>query len=226
MIQEKTKLTSKKFYNKWLYKVSLKQNGAAIFRYKDLNFVKEFCHGTENNDRPYSVFYKAYQQKDSILEICEFLEQYDSKLWSKRIENNMIDFYTNDKDFYQQISLKFAEILIHRFEPSDESLTVLNSDASVMAVKKLPHNRYRYRVYLLPHKMAGDREGKEKYINWLKIQTPKITCTKAVEKWFIQTDWNWDRRYVLVEDESTLLMLKLRNAEVVGRVYNYVLSDK
>jgi hypothetical protein len=42
----------------------------------------------------------------------------------------------------------------------------------------------------------------------------------------MKTEWNWDRRYVLVEDEGTLLMLKLRNPEVMGSVYNYVLSDK
>ena len=74
--------------------------------------------------------------------------------------------------------------------------------------------------------MANDKEGKKKYIEWLKRQSPKITCTTAIEHWFIKTDWNWDRRYVLVEDESTLLMLKLRNAEVVGRIYKFVISDK
>ena len=226
MMLEKTKLTSRKFYNKWLYKISLRQNGAAIFRYKDLKFVRDFCSQTENHDRPYSVFHKAFQQKDSILEICEFLEQWDSKLWSKRIENNIIDFYTNDKNFYQQLSLKFAEVLIHRFEPDEDNLDVLNTDASVVSVKKLPHNRYRYRVYLLPHKMAGDKELKHRYVAWLKSQNPRITCTPAIEKWFVYTDWNWDRRYVLVEDEHTLLMMKLKHSEVIGRIYNYIVSDK
>jgi hypothetical protein len=31
---------------------------------------------------------------------------------------------------------------------------------------------------------------------------------------------------VLVEDEGTLLMMKLRNSDVVGTVYNYVVTDK
>jgi hypothetical protein len=31
---------------------------------------------------------------------------------------------------------------------------------------------------------------------------------------------------VLVEDESTLLMMKLRGADVVGRVYNFIVCDK
>jgi len=55
---------------------------------------------------------------------------------------------------------------------------------------------------------------------------PRVTCTPAVEKWFLITDWNWDRRYILVEDDQTLLMMKLRNADVVGKIYNFVISDK
>jgi hypothetical protein len=78
----------------------------------------------------------------------------------------------------------------------------------------------------MPHKMAKDREGKQKYLAWLKSQAPRITCTPAIERWFLTTDWNWDRRYVLVEDESTLLMMKLRGADVVGRVYNFIVCDK
>jgi hypothetical protein len=70
------------------------------------------------------------------------------------------------------------------------------------------------------------REDKNKYIDWIKTQDPRITCTPALEKWFINTDWNWDRRYVLVEDEATVLMMKLRNTEVVGTVYKFVISDK
>ena len=74
--------------------------------------------------------------------------------------------------------------------------------------------------------MSNDVEGKKKHIEWIKSQAPRITCTDAVENWFIKTDWNWDRRYVLVDSEQTLLMLELRNAAVVGRIYKYVVTDK
>jgi hypothetical protein len=136
-----------------------------------------------------------------------------------------MDFYTNDRNFYEELSLKFESAMLHRFEPNLETLDLLDTPQTILAAK-LPHNRYHYKVYLLPHKMAGDKESKKKYVDWLKSQDPRITCTPAVQKWFIKTDWNWDRRYVLVEDEHTLLMLKLRNSEVVGRVYNYIISDK
>ena len=114
----------------------------------------------------------------------------------------------------------------HCFEPSDATADLLNLNKNCITVKKLPKDRYNYRVYLLPHKMANDRPAKKKYIDWLKTQMPRVTCTSAVETWFLATDWNWDRRYILVEDDQTLLMMKLRNADVVGKIYNFVISDK
>jgi hypothetical protein len=226
MTLQKTKLTNRKFYGKWLYKVSLTINGCAIFRQKTLEDVKSFCLGSHDGARLYSILSKAYNEKENILKLSNFLESYDRTLWTKRIENSRIDLYTNDVDFYNKLSINFQDVLVHRFEPNTDSIDQLNNSPSTVMVKKLPHNKYQYRAYLLPHKMAGDKEGKQKYIAWLKTQEGRITCTPAVERWFIKTDWNWDRRYILVEDESTLLMLKLRNSEVVGRIYNYVVSDK
>ena len=64
------------------------------------------------------------------------------------------------------------------------------------------------------------------YVEWIKGQHDRILISDAVKEWFVHTDWNWDRRYVLIEDSQTLLMLKLRNPEAIGRVYDYVISDK
>jgi hypothetical protein len=182
--------------------------------------------GASPDDRPYTILAKAYKEKENIMLLANFLENYNSKLWTKRIESSRIDLYTNDVGFYNKLSIDFNDILIHRFEPDPSTVDQLNVSPSTVIVKKLPHDKYQYRAYLLPHKMAGDKEGKKKYIAWLKTQEGRITCTPAVEKWFMTTEWNWDRRYILVQDESTLLMLKLRNSEVVGRIYNYVVSDK
>jgi hypothetical protein len=221
----KTQKTNRKFYNKWIYKVSLQIKGSSIFRTHSLDDIKEFCLAPSPEKPNYSLHARAWQNRDQILELTEFLLTQKSTIWTKRIENVFMDFYTNDRNFYEELSLKFESAMLHRFEPNLETLDLLDTPQTILAAK-LPHNRYHYKVYLLPHKMAGDKESKKKYVDWLKSQDPRITCTPAVQKWFIKTDWNWDRRYVLVEDEHTLLMLKLRNSEVVGRVYNYIISDK
>lgn len=219
------KLTSRKFYNKWLYKVTIGINGANCLRY-DLDKVEEFISDDRRDYGNWSWREKAAADKEFIMTLVGFLLTKDKNLWSKRVERGYVDFYTNDKDFFNEISDLDHERVIHRFQPDDSSVGILQDSATNVAVTKYPHDRYRHKVYLLPHKMKGDKEQKQKYIDWLKRQSPKVTCSEAVSKWFLITDWNWDRRYILVEDESMLLMLKLRNADVVGKVYNYVLCDK
>lgn len=223
MKQQKTKVTNKKFYNKWLYKVTLKIEGAGMLR-SPFDQIREVFNGPEPKSG-YSYAARNWQHRGSLLDVIDFLESKPADIWTKRIEREYVDFYTNDKDFYEELSTVYENRLVHRFEPAEGQEDLLDKVGQVI-VKKLPKNRYQHRVYLLPHKMANRREEKQQFVDWLKKQSPKITCTPAIESWFIRTDWNWDRRYVLVEDEATLLMLKLRNSEVVGRIHNFIISDK
>lgn len=228
MLSKKTKQTNRKFYGKWLYKASFKLDGAGLFRNKSFDEIETFCNSNTDPDRynSYSIWKRAWNNRESLKEFTLFLKPYDKTTYNLRIEGSLIDVYTNDSSLYNDISSRFTDILRHRFEPSEANISVLESGQNYITVDKLPKGRYNFRVYLLPHKMKGDSEGKQRYLDWLKKQTPKVTCTPSIEKWFLTTDWNWDRRYILVEDESTLLMLKLRNSEVVGRVYNFIVSDK
>jgi hypothetical protein len=196
-----------------------------MFRMQSLEDLKEFCASDESNHRSHSIAGRNYKHRDEIGKLANFLSQHSSSLWSKRIESTIFDLYTNDKEFYNLASIEFEDILIHRFEPDLESIDTLNNASSII-VKNLPHDLYNYRVYLLPHKLAKDIHDKKKYIEWIKGQGTKMTFTPAIESWFLKTDWNWDRRYILVDNEQTLLLLKLRNAQVVGRIYKFVISDK
>ncbi len=226
MSLQPAKLTSRKFYNKWLYKITVNINGGNLMRYNEMSTIAELCLTRDKEDKSWGWNTKAYQDKDDLYKISLFLSSKDKNLWSKRVERNYIDFYTSDHELFEDFSQLISDRIKHRFAPDTEAKDILGDVTTNIAVKKLPHDRYKHKVFLLPHKMKGDKEGKQKYIDWLKRQMPKVTCTPAIERWFVQTDWNWDRRYILVEDESMLLMLKLRNSEVVGRVYNYVLYDK
>ena len=226
MLSQKTKQTNKKFYGKWLYKVSFLFEGCALLRSKSFNELENFCNGPDPDSYRHSLSQRAWNNRESLLKLCSAVKPYPRDIYNLRIESNILDIYTNDPDFYSHASTELEEFVRNRFEPSDSNIDLLNENKNHITVTKLPKGRYNYRVYLLPHKMSNDKEAKQRYLDWLKLQTPRVTCTPAIEKWFLNTDYNWDRRYILVEDESTLLMLKLRNAEVVGRIYNFVLSDK
>jgi hypothetical protein len=167
---------------------------------------------------------RAALHKQELIALSVFLSKWDSELWAKRIEYNSVDLYTNDKTLYEELSLNFEEFVSSRSEPNECDLDILEHTGSII-VKKLPHDKYAYKAFLLPHKLK-DRQDKREYVNWISGQSDRILISDVVKEWFVATDWNWDRRYVLIEDSQTLLMLKLRNPEVLGRVYDYVISDK
>jgi hypothetical protein len=116
-------------------------------------------------------------------------------------------------------------LVINLYQPLEKNIDLLK-DSDKIITKKLPHDKYRFKVYLLPHKLANDELGKKRYLQWVESQKEKILITKSVKNWFMTTNWNWDRRYIYVEDPSTLLLLKLRNSETIGRSYEYVIVDK
>ena len=207
-----------------MYKITLNIPGGSIIRDRSLSEIIGLIDNAGNSPYSYSIGNRAKPFRDDIVRLVTFLESWPSDTWGKRFEHNYIDVYTNDPILYEEFSKEFKRLTVQRFAPDPATIELLD-DSFKIIVKKLPHNKYRYKVFLLPHKIKHDIETKQKYLEWVSSQST-IRLSDTVKDWFIKTDWNWDRRYVLVEDESTLLMLKLRNSEVVGRIYNYVIADK
>lgn len=218
----KFNITSRKFYNKWVYKVTIHLPGVAIYRLHKLEDIPFVNYEQPRNT--FSTIARAAANKHDIIRLSYFLVNWDSTLWAKRIERSSIDIYTNDKDLYNKLRSEFDDLITAVSEPDQKNLNVLTNTGSVI-VKKLPHNKYLYKAFLLPHKIK-DRADKQSYLDWIATQGDRILISDIVKEWFIKTDYNWDRRYVLVEDSQTLMMLKLRNPEVLGRIYDYVISDK
>jgi len=219
----KYKTTTRSFYGKWLYKSSLNVPGVSIIRSRSLDEVIRLIGG---NVFTKNKFYaKAINNADDIFKIIDFIGKYNiNEDLAFRLESDNIDFYTNDPSIFKKINEKFSSVLRLCVSPKEGTESVL-SDKNKILVKKFPDNTYKHRVYLQPHKVSSMTE-KASMIKWLKEQEGRIRITDTVSRWFITTNWNWDRRYVLAKDEHTLLMLKLRCGEAVGHVYDYVLTDK
>lgn len=217
----KTKTTNKKFYNKWLYKVTLNLEGAGIFRLYDLASIP--AHLEDPNQSRLGFFVKAKNNKNSIEQVVNFLITLDKEDWSKRIERNTLDLYTNNRSVFDQFVEKFEKDLKQVCLPKAGTEDDLISSESILA-KKLPHGLYEYKAYLLPHKLK-DKADKKIYLEWIDNNN-NILISEKVKEWFMYTDWNWDRRYVFVKDSANLMLLKMRNADVLGKVYNYKIIDK
>lgn len=217
----KIKTSKKKFYHKFDYKISLNIPGCSSLRYHS---TSETINWLEQGNFP--KFYLSERTQLSVIsnrpiliDLCMLLSEYNSDTWQKRIERDNIDIYTSDSDLVKDLKENLSLYITDVYEPCSASIK-----PGTISVKKLPGDIYNYRVYLLPHKLKNNMEEKQKYISWIRGQKNKIKITESVEYWFYKTDWNWDPRYILVDEESTLLMLKLRNPEIVGRVYQFVIG--
>jgi hypothetical protein len=139
------------------------------------------------------------------------------------VENSIVDIYTSNPIIQEELETRFSRCLRSSYRPLETRKTYNSSE---ILVKHYPHKRYQYKVYLLPHKLESDYQIRHSFITWCEARSPKISMTNSVKQWIYTVRWNWDRRYILVEDEQTLLMLKLRGADAVGRIYKYVICDK
>lgn len=202
----KTLITKRKFYNKWSYKISLQIKHCAKLRTKSLEEIIQ-------NDTD-----------GSLVKFCNHIITFSKQDYATRIERDVLDFYTNSNDIFNSTFEKFSAIVkrISTPHPGTENLL---EDAKSIVCNKLPHGKYRFKVFLQPHKFSS-LEDKTRYLGWLATQYPRIDISEKVKAWFMVTNWNWDRRYIWVEDSATLLLLKMRNVEAIGSTYNYVLSDK
>jgi len=224
---KQSKQTRRKFYGKWLYKVSLDLPGAALFRFNLPTDVLSYIDDQTRKDNRYVSRYvqEAQTHRESFVKYLNTITTYSRDLYAIRIESRTLDIYTNEQALFDELSFNCTGFIKSRCEPCKETIDIINQPYKI-AANKLPHNMYQHKVFLLPHKLAYNVDEKIKYINWIGTQGNKIKISDAVKQWFLSTNWNWDRRYVYVDSESTLLMLKLRNPDVIGRVYDYVVVDK
>lgn len=202
----KIKQTTRKFYSKWNYKLSFFIKGLGSLRSTDL-----------------STLLKRSKNKE-LTTFLEHIQGLDSNDYAKRLENNTMDIYTNNEKIFDDLLSQFQDYVRLAFAPAADFEVSIKDNHCILA-KKLPHDRYQYKVFLQPHRIAS-AEDRKKYINWLETQQPRINITDTVKNWFYKTNWNWDRRYMYVENDQTLLMLKLKNPEALGTIYSFVISDK
>lgn len=198
--------TKRKFYNQWLYKITVSAKNCWYLRSRNLDSILK-----RGKDK-------------TLIDIAVYLDSIEKNKYFTRIEGNYIDVYTNDSDMIDYIRKAFQDQIKHVSTPSPDLINDTGNPKAILS-KKLPHDRYRYKVFLLPHKIQ-DVSTKIRYLDWLDTQVPRVLISQIVKQWFIKTAWNWDRRYMYVEDEQTLLLLKMKNPEVIGSVYSYTVYDK
>jgi hypothetical protein len=77
----KANTTNRKFYNKWLYKVTLNIPGVAVFRLNSLEKIPFLNYAGQKHS--HSTMARAALHKQELIALSSFLLKWDSELWSK-----------------------------------------------------------------------------------------------------------------------------------------------
>ena len=163
------------------------------------------------------------KQKQDWCKFIFLLNNIPNGEFQKRSESDVINVYTNDENFISSCKIDLAHRIVELYEPTSESLSLLNTEEKVILVNKLPYKKYNFRVIIKPHKL--NQQQKEQFIKFLE-NNPGIGLQENVKKFILTNKQNWDRRYIYVDGEKTLTMLKIAFAEAVSTIHRYVINDK
>lgn len=200
--------TRRKFYNKWLYKITLESVNLYVFR---VYSFKRLC---------YHIKYKTVTIHPEIANLVNLLSAVPNTSWAKRLENlSTIHIYTNSKDLVMQIQSQLPNRVVKMYEPDPRYLSNLNTNNTIL-VKKLPHRRYKHKVFI--RLLDDSLETKTSIMNWIFSKNPHIKCTKNTKRWFLTANWDFGARSILVEDEQHIMLLKLYHPDLVCKIYNFV----
>lgn len=237
------KRTTRKFYKKWVYKVSIRVTNVAIFRRLGFNVdegtIYSYLAGKENTRMPYAEWgwgsfgshsKNRYLTKEDnaheLAKLAGILQQFPDSEWQKRFELACcVDIYTSNYKLYEMLGKHMARYVQDRYEPANGTQDILENPKHI-AVDHLPYGKYEYKANLNVRPLVKDPESRENLANWLKEQYPNVSCTDSVATWLRDGNIYASGRYVLVKDEATLLMLKLRAGSTVSSVYKYIKVDK
>lgn len=205
--------THKLFYNKYLYKLVIKNSLAIIFREKKFNYAREVLDDLQHQFENGEVLVRSTGYRKSPVDILEFLEclalykvfstDTDYKI---RVENPHVQVYTNDKDWLLDLSTKVVRP-VELWQPSDAHISHLGEN--IIIVNR--PTKYQYKVTL------GDKRVDRGFTTWLEKNHDKVKigrmCKDAISEGLYAANY-----YFYVRDERVLELVKLMITPSIRRI--------
>ncbi len=189
------KQTTKRFNNKYKYKIVLVAKAAGWFRGCDFEKVTEGLRSqSDANTSQWSIKLTADEQHYTLSLLTTFKKLTDYEL---RVESPFISFYTNTASNIEKIAKLDSERVKYVCLPADGTESML--DQGKIIVKNLD---FEYKVT-----MGRTRQNFSNFVQWCegkdKIRMPK----RAIAD--LNKNNCWGGSHFYVKDEKTLTMVKM-----------------
>ncbi len=213
--------TKRLFFKKFLYKVETKCLGASMVKRCGLDEALKFC----NDHTSQKLFYKNYTatNKKELKKFITAIEPFLKKEIQLRAEMNTLTFFLNDKKEYDQL-IKVARSWIYSItEPaSNEDIENLQSKNSLVLCDKLPHDKFKYRIYL---KYQMPAHMRLKFLEWAENYTDHLKISKKTQRWLQNGEPYLQDPFLYINTQPNLLMVSLFLGEYRRTTQEFVLRD-
>ena len=212
--------TKKLFYGKWLYKIETKTPGASLIKHWGFEKVKSVCE--KGSPR---LFGRSFgpDEKQSLLEYITAIQPYFGSDLKTRVEYDRLDYFVNDVKLYKELSTILEKWVVSITEPDSETdIESLQAKASTVLCNQLPHNKYRYKVYIRSGMPVHQRQ---QFKIWLENYGDKVQYSKSTTEWLDGKTYYSQCPFIYVEDQGLLLMAKMYLGNWAQKTHEFVIRD-
>lgn len=200
----KTYKTNRLFFGKYLYKIETYAPGANLIKSWGLSRAEEFC-----TSRTRLRYYQNFSDKDKkiLLAYIDAVRPYADKEFKTRAEWNTLNFFTNDKQLYQDLRLALSEWIESITEPESEAdIAAMQSKSSLVLCNQYPHEVFQYRLYI---RSSMPLPNRIKFLEWLQHYSDKFHMSSSTEKWLKGDNKYFQDPFIYVIDRNQMLMTSL-----------------
>tara|TARA_B100000902_G_C27298529_1_gene911471 strand:- start:1317 stop:2006 length:690 start_codon:yes stop_codon:yes gene_type:complete len=224
--------SKKLHYNKYLYKLCIRNQCATFFRTEfqkegTLSYAKgklDECNRYHNFRKPQITLPVGSRFKESIdtkhyydaITIYRHLIRNDVD-YLVRVEMHRLNLYSNDRKFLTSLSNNIKENWVEFYEPDPLQIQFLQENKNVILVDKEP--QYQYKVTL------GKKLGTPSLVKWID-ENPHLAKIGDKAKESITNSRYVKGYYFYVRDAKTLLIAQMLVGDNIQRIEQLVFTDK
>ena len=210
--------TTKLFYSKWPYKVSVRTRGAYLIRFYGAEIlIRRFDDPTDN--------FSYHRLKPHELEDLEKCARNVLKLKNipnikYRYEGGTINLFTDTIEVFDIICNTFLSKIVEVWKPTNDfEIQHLKDNINNVIVDVLPYNKYKYKVVLRYNTPAAIRESIFKWLGNNQFSTRPSNATRR----FLTCHSYIQSPFIYIEDDKTLMMLQLIAGEQIKKTEKYII---
>lgn len=212
--------TTKLFYNRYVYCLTVYNSLGSIFRNKNFKFASKELDTLEQSYQQGQPLLRRFVLRETPVEESHF---FDAKViyneltrykgnYLLRCEGNTVGFYSNDKIFLENLSKKVTHIK-DWYSPDPSVIDFLQTNVDTIIVD----DDFGYAYKVVFNNIPVNRE----FGQWLEKNKDKVKSTKMLREDINLTGYI-NGRYIYCKSENVLVLLNIIAGNSISKIYKLI----